>query len=215
MKRPLDKTPSTLAPTAANSAAQFGDRRQSGERLVSVLRVGAAVIEGRRELCLIRNLSTGGMMLKLFEPVVVGQPLSVEMKAGEPIAGQVSWIRDGAVGVAFTTPVDVEALLAQVDEGPRPRLPRIELSLTATVREGAIAQRMRLCDISQGGMKFEGEARLSVGAAVVVSLTGLAPQPGVVRWCLDGFAGVALNRPIALVVLVDWLHAQREARQAA
>ena len=45
-----------------SAAAPERPERRSGERYVSLLRVGALVIEGRRELCLIRNVSAGGMM---------------------------------------------------------------------------------------------------------------------------------------------------------
>ena len=38
--------------------------RRTGERHVSLLRVGSLMIADRRELCLIRNISAGGMMIR-------------------------------------------------------------------------------------------------------------------------------------------------------
>jgi hypothetical protein len=46
---------------------QCPDRR-SDQRYVSLLRVGALVVDGRRELCLIRNVSAGGMMIRPYSP---------------------------------------------------------------------------------------------------------------------------------------------------
>ena len=41
------------------------ERRQQ-ERHIKILRVGIVVIDGRRELCLIRNISAGGLMAHLY-----------------------------------------------------------------------------------------------------------------------------------------------------
>jgi len=46
--------------------------RRSTERFVSLLRVGALTIDGRRELCLIRNVSAGGMLIRPYSPLAVG-----------------------------------------------------------------------------------------------------------------------------------------------
>ncbi len=44
-----------------SSAAPQPDRRRQTRHL-TILRVGTLIIEGRRELCLIRNISAGGLM---------------------------------------------------------------------------------------------------------------------------------------------------------
>ena len=37
------------------------EERRSSERHIKILRVGTIVVDGRRELCLIRNISAGGV----------------------------------------------------------------------------------------------------------------------------------------------------------
>lgn len=188
--------------------------RRGGERHLTLFRVGAIVIGNERELCLIRNISAGGMMLRLFTPVDVGQPVGVELKNGVPIAGSVSWVKDGQVGVAFNRPIDVLEFLSS-EEGPRPRMPRIETDAIIQVRQGASTSRLRACDISQGGVKVAASMELELNGDVVISLPGLAPQPGTVRWVAGGFAGLSFNRPLALPDLVCWLRARRQADRAA
>ena len=188
--------------------------RRDGERHLTLFRAGALVIGGHRELCLIRNISAGGMMLRLFTPVEVGQHVGVELKNGVPIAGSISWVKDGQVGIAFEQPIDVLEMLSS-EEGPRPRMPRIETDAMMQVREGASTYRVRACDISQGGVKVEAATDLTVDAQVVISLPGLAPQPGVVRWVSGGLAGLSFNRPLALPELVGWLRSRREGGRTA
>jgi hypothetical protein len=210
-----DQLIETTLYSLARSAPKRPDRR-TADRFLSLLRVGAIVADGRRELCLIRNISSGGMMIRAYAPIAEGTPLSIELKQGEPVKGIVQWVDGSLTGVTFDRPIDVIALLAQTGDGPRPRLPRVEVGSTAWVREGAQVVRTKAVNISPGGICVESPARLKVGAEVVVSLIGLAPAPGIVKWSADGAAGIGFNRALAVSELVGWLQEQqREQRRSA
>lgn len=185
------------------------DRRDS-ERHFTLLRVGALVIGERRELCLIKNISAGGMMIRAYCAIQPQTPVKVELKHGSLVSGRVSWTQDQVVGVVFDSPVDVVELLASSIDGPRPRMPRVEVGAVGTVRDGAIVHRIHARDISQGGVKVETDRDIAPGTDVVVSLTGLPPQPGIVRWRDSNSYGITFNRVVPLPLLVGWLHEQRE-----
>lgn len=204
----VETTLYSLSDAAPTPEAQR-DRRD-GERHMTLYRVGSIMVEGRRELCLIKNISAGGMMIRAYCTLAEGSSLSVELKSGQPISGTVGWLRDQTAGIAFDQPIDVIGILSASMDGPRPRMPRIEVGGHATVREGANALRVRVCDISQGGMKIKCETVLPVGADVVVSLPGLTAQAGVTRWSEQGFTGITFNRLLPLGELVCWLQDQRE-----
>jgi hypothetical protein len=189
--------------------------RRGGERHLTLFRVGAMLVQGRRELCLIKNISAGGMMLRVYCPLQEGVPLTVELKTGQPLLGRVSWVKDHLVGFTFAEPVDVLAILSSDDSGPRPRMPRIEVKTSAYVREGASVWRMHCTDISQGGIRVDTAASLIPDADVVVTLAGMPPQRATVRWAAQGSAGISFNTPLPLSELVDWLRSQRDAARAA
>ena len=189
--------------------------RREGERYLTLYRVGSIVIDGRRELCLIKNISAGGMMIRAYCAVECDTHVSVELKSGYRIEGAVSWVEGSSVGIRFDTEVDVIDLLSASMDGPRPRMPRIEVDCIATVRDGSNVFRKRVHDVSQGGIKMESATILASGADVIVSLPGLEAQPGVVRWNDDGFTGITFNRLVALPILVGWLEQQRSAMRAA
>ena len=189
--------------------------RRDGERHMTLYRVGSIMVEDRRELCLIKNISAGGMMIRPYCMLTAGTSLSVELKSGQPITGKVEWLRDQTAGIAFDQPIDVIEILSASMDGPRPRMPRIEVGGFATVREGANALRVAVCDISQGGMKIKCKTVLPVGADVVVSLSGLSTQPGVTRWNNQGHTGITFNRLLPLSELVGWLQDQRAVLRAA
>jgi hypothetical protein len=189
--------------------------RRGGDRLMTLYRVGSILVEDRRELCLIKNISAGGMMIRLYCPIANGTPVVVELKSGQPIGGKISWTRDQNAGIAFDNPIDVIDILSTTMDGPRPRMPRIEARCHAMLRDGANVLHVRACDISQGGLKIQSEAVVLPGADVIVTLPGLEPQPAMACWNENGFTGITFNRLLPLGELVAWLHEQRDTQRSA
>jgi hypothetical protein len=209
--QPVETTLYSLSDAPPAPAAD-SDRRE-GDRHMTLYRVGSILVEKRRDLCLIKNISAGGMMIRLYCSIAEDTMVMVELKSGQPISGRISWVRDHQAGVTFDQPIDVIDILSSTMDGPRPRMPRIETNCHATLRNGANSLRVRACDISQGGVKIECGTPLSQGADVVITLPGLSPSPGIACWMEGGFAGITFNRLIPLGELVEWLKVQREGER--
>ena len=215
MKSGVNELPvDTTAYSLSRKPPAPSDRRE-GERHLTLFRVGAMTVSGRRELCLIKNISEGGMMIRPYCELAEGTELTIELKTGFLVRCTVAWLREGSVGVEFDSPVDIVEILSSSSEGPRPRMPRIEVECFATVRDGGEIHRMRVHDVSQGGVKLESSRIIDKGADLVVSLPGLDPQPAAVRWSEEGYLGVTFNRLLPLSELVDWLRATRDQLRAA
>ena len=183
------------------------DRRQA-ERHIKILRVAALTIEGRRELCLIRNISAGGLMAHVYSSVKLGESVVAELKTGQPIVGRIVWVKDSNAGVAFDVPVDIEELLANptmTDNGWRARSPRIEVARAATLRIDGRASAARICDVSQSGTKIETDEILRIDGDVVLSPEGFRPIAGVARWQHGRAAGISFNQMIPLAELIAWI----------
>ncbi len=208
--QPLETTLYSLSETPPRP----GDRRE-GDRHLTLFRVGSITIGERRELCLIKNISAGGMMIRAYCAIPEGTALSIELKSGQPVTGRASWVKDHHIGVAFDQPIDIIEILSASADGPRPRMPRVEVACIATVRDGASVYRLPVCDISQGGMKVKGDPHLEHGRDLIVSLPGMEPQPAAQRWRQDGHIGISFNRLIPLAQLVAWLQSARDGLRAA
>ena len=189
--------------------------RRNDERHMTLLRVGSLIIGDRRELCLIRNISAGGMLIRVYSAVAPDTRVSVELKQGEPIPGKTLWSQDEFVGVSFDTPIDILSLLSAPADAPRPRMPRLEVNCIAWVRDDGVVHRTRALNISQGGLRVETTNGLPVGAQVTVTLPGLSPEQGVVRWNDGQSCGITFNRVLALPHLVAWLGDQQERQRLA
>lgn len=193
----------------SNDVPQPPERR-SAERHIKILRVGTIVVDGRRELCLIRNISAGGVMAHVYSQLSPGQQVSIELKTSQPVAGRVVWTRGGNVGIQFDASVDVAELLAAPQGGDnswQPRTPRVEIDRMATLRFGARTCWVHARDISQSGVKIEAEPDEvpTAGEAVVITLDGFRPLAGVVRWSSEGTCGINFNGLIPFGDLIDWL----------
>ena len=182
--------------------------RRRAERHFKILRVGTLIADGRRELCLIRNISAGGVLVHVYSKLVTGQRVAVEFKAHQPVDGRVIWVREANAGIQFDAAMDVAELLANpplLDNGWRPRTPRVEIDRMATLRVGATTNWVHARDISQSGVKVETDQPLEADTEVVLTLEDFRPLHGTVRWSSGAHCGLAFNQLIPFGDLIDWL----------
>ncbi len=183
------------------------DRRRD-QRHLTILRVGTLVVNGRRELCLVRNISAGGLMAHIYSPLSQGDAVAVELKTNHQIPGRIVWIDDANAGIEFDQPIDLPEILANppvMENGWRPRMPRVEIERLGTLRAGATVHWITARDISQGGVRLECEGQVPGGADVVLTLEGFRPVHGVVRWSKEGECGISFNQVIPFTELMNWL----------
>jgi hypothetical protein len=193
-------------------AQRQADRRRDVRHL-TILRVGTVHIGDRRELCLVRNISAGGLMAIVQSKFDQDQLVSIELKTNHRIPGRISWARDSMIGVAFDEKIDVAEILSNpplLDNGWRPRMPRVPVDRLATLRAGARTYWVNTRDISQGGVQVESDQALDIGGETVVTLENFRPLTGVVRWRKGNVVGISFNQVIPFHELTKWLVAGEE-----
>jgi hypothetical protein len=182
--------------------------RRRDSRHLTILRVGALIGPAGRELCLIRNISAGGLMAHVYSRHEDGERVAIELKGNQQTPGKVIWIDDSNIGIAFDEPIDVAEILsnqAVLENGWQPRLPRIEVDRLATLRCGAKLYGVNTRDISQGGVKIECDQPLETGRDVVLTMEQFRPLAATVRWCANGLAGLSFNQLVPFPELMAWL----------
>jgi hypothetical protein len=185
--------------------------RRSAFRMMTTLRVGKITCNGRQDLCLIRNISHGGLMLRVFADHQVGDNVTVELKSDCVVNGTVAWTRDESVGVTFAEPVDALEVLRNERgaDGRLPRAPRLDMHSRARLRIGDNDWPVELRDLSQGGAKIKMQDTLAVGDEAVLIVSGLKPVKAIVRWQVGDHAGLAFIGTVPLADLVSWMNARR------
>jgi len=185
--------------------------RRTDERHLTLFRVGSILVDGRRELCLVKNISAGGALIRAYCRLKADLEIRIELKEQQPVSGRVNWVKGTDAGITFDERVDIVDLLKSNGDGPRPRMPRVEVRCVVFVREGATTNRARLINISQGGLSVESENVLTVGSDVTITLPGFQPQAAVVRWSEGTRYGISFNTVLPLAGLTEWLQGRASA----
>lgn len=192
------------------------DERRRDSRQVTVLRVAKLHTANGEELCLVRNISAGGLMAHIYSELGIGDPVVAEFKSGHSIPGRILWRRDGMAGMQFSQKVNAASVLAGDDYSPttlQPRAPRVDLEAPGRIRVGAQSYAVTLCNISQGGARIRlADAGKAIGQLVLM-VNGLPPLAGSIRWERDGRAGIEFDIPVPFDVLAQWVPmAQRQSQ---
>jgi translation initiation factor IF-1 len=193
--------------------------RRTATRHISVFRVGKVRTPRGEELCLIRNISSGGLMAHLYCSLSLGDRVDIELKGGSPLKGKVVWTGDRVAGFQFDRPVDVLQLLAREQERDMRsavlREPRLSLSLPIRLRTQESEHQAELCDISQGGARIADGGFGLIGDEVILTLDGLSAVRGQIRWRRKGRLGIVFDMLIPFESLARWAAAQNERMHMA
>ena len=181
------------------------ERRQD-ERVLPTLRIVKLITSQGEQLIRARNVSAGGLMAEVGQPVQVGDHVELEFSS-QHIPASVVWTRDGTAGFKFEQNIDLGELLAgrKPRHGFRPRPPRLEVQCKANLRVGKVYYSCDVHDISLGGMKVEPIEEYCLGKDVVVVVESLRPIKGQVRWFADRKAGIVFNQPLSFEELAEWV----------
>ena len=196
--------------TASDEHPGVAERR-TAQRHVTLLRIGKIITPHRQELCLIRNISSGGLKAQVYARHAAGNRLTVEMGSDERLAGKIVWVKDAHIGVQFDKEIEVAVILGHRADGRRARPPRLDVACPARLRLDTDLHPVTLRDISQGGAKAALDAAIDPGTTGSIAIDGLQPMGAVVRWCHGGLVGLAFFQPIPLHALATWLE-QSQAR---
>lgn len=201
----LDEPPIETTIYSMSAEPPADSERRADERHMTLFRVATLIIGERRELCLVKNISAGGVSIRAYCQLDENGPIGIEIKQDQQISGEVTWVRGRDAGITFDERVDIIDLLKSGEHDPRPRMPRIAVTTTCYVREGAVVHRSTLHNISQGGLSVETPNPITVGGNVTVSVPGLSPQNATVRWNSENRYGISFNTVLPLAVLISWL----------
>ena len=188
-----------------NSSQLPARDRRSDDRAATVFRPVLIEIGEFMGYCLVRNLSTGGMMGEVYVNLPNGTVIDAHFGT-RPIRGRVTWSNDGRVGIQFDEDIDVRQVLADHTKSSGPhgnRAPRLPIRCAGELIIDDRAHPMEVQDISQRGVKALTHF-VKEGDEVQVQVEGLEKRKAIVRWTRDGFAGLNFIRPIAFQELAHW-----------
>ncbi len=180
--------------------------RREDQRVLPTLRIVKLMSQQGDQLMRARNVSAGGLMAEIGQPVSVGDQVEIEFSS-QKIPASVVWTRDGTAGFKFDQNIDLGELLAgrKPRHGFRSRPPRLEVECKANLRVDKTYYSCDVHDISLGGMKVEPIEEYCLGKDVIVVVESLRPIKGQVRWFSDRKAGIVFDEPLSFEELAEWI----------
>lgn len=158
--------------------------------------------------CFVHRITAGGLSLTVSGPVTHGERGTIELPFGLAAEGWIDSHDPQALAFRFDAPLDVvgalaRCLAAQPDE--RRQMPRIELRQRVCVRHSGSTDFAWTRNLSPAGIGLETRAALTAGETVELTLDGLRPLQGEVRWTERGQTGIAFAEELGWQTLMPWL----------
>jgi hypothetical protein len=181
--------------------------RRRNVRLSNVFQVAKIAAAGLEELCIVRDVSAGGLRAQVYHPLATGTAVTVELSTGVCVAGRVVWADDDQVGVAFDAPVSVLSLLSHCSHDERVgviRPPRIAVDLPVTLTFGGYRLDTVACDVSLAGAKLRHADPIAPDTPCQVTLPLMGPRPAMIRWQRTGLVGVQFGHALPFAEFGRW-----------
>ncbi|WP_221794063.1 PilZ domain-containing protein [Aquisediminimonas sediminicola] len=181
--------------------------RRVAKRHVAIFRPALITAGDFQGICLVRNISTTGMMGHVHIQLPTETPVTIKTHFDYCLAGRVAWSNSVQVGVEFDEPIDVDHTLWLMSQrnldGFIQRAPRLEVSCQANLQRVDETCRVELLDISQNGAKISGQP-LIPGEIVHIIIDGLDSRRANVQWSREGRSGLTFFRTFRFEELAEW-----------
>lgn len=203
----------TVFSLAADPPRAFAEAREAHTAFDAALLITADA----QFPCSLEKLTAVGATLCLTADLAQGDAITLELSNGQGIAGRIGWITDSEAGIVFDQPIDVIGTIARnlaALPADRRQMPRVELRQTVAIRQSGRVEHGRTRNISQGGVAIESTLDLNRDDVVQLTLDGLRPLGGVVRWARDRQAGIAFDEDLGWQTLMPWLRGVQKAALA-
>lgn len=156
--------------------------RRTAPRVTVIIRPGKLIADGREFLCVVRDVSEGGVKVRLFHPLPDHRKLEIEFDNGERYSLRMVWQNGDLAGFHFVDDVDVARLIAtHADSHPR-RQPRLAVEIEAQLCSSSLRVPVILRDISQRGASIDCPGWLMIDELVRIECDVFPTLHAKVRW---------------------------------
>lgn len=168
---------------------------RGGERMRSLFAIGKLVHDGRQYICRVRNISDGGVGVRIEQPPEPGTRVLISLRGLTPTEAEVRWIDGENAGLAFCRPISTMHI--GDDTGLTPRSPRFDLDQAAQLTIDDRKVDGRVLDVSLGGMKLATNSAIPIGTMVEVAME-TDTMRGRICWSSTTAAGLRFVAPLPL-----------------
>jgi hypothetical protein len=178
----------------SHAAPASAPDQRAAKRFALVLRAAKLVAISGEYLCVLRDVSAGGVRIRLFHDLPPGAQFQLELGSGVAYVIEPVWQRSGYAGFRFAAgKIDASDLIREAS--PFPKRPiRLRLERPGLLALDAEQRAATVSDISQHGAQIEVMPCLAVGERVRLAVPGLPPRTARVVWRRRRVHGLAFEQ---------------------
>ena len=174
-----------------------GPDQRRAPRFTSLIRAAKLISAQGEFVCVIRDVSTGGVGLRCFHPVPADPVMTLELQSGETF--QIERVRGEGCEASFRfeTEVALERLVRDSEHYPR-RPMRLNIAMPLTLRTLGGSMAAVTHNISQQGCRVSAALPLALAQSVIVESSHLPGIRAKVRWRRNGEFGLVFDDTFSL-----------------
>lgn len=186
-------------PNAINAgpAGFDGLEKREEQRFVLLLRPAKIVSRSGEYLCILRDVASKGLRLKLFHPLPPDTTMFLEMGNGDRYEVEKIWERDDQAGFIFRYPAEITHLLEERSRF-RKRALRLRIDMAGIYTTGGEPWAVRLNSLSQQGGGIICDAPVALEQRGTLQVRGLPAIETKVRWRRGGQIGLVFEKTFRL-----------------
>ena len=193
---------------APDQAETPGSEQRTTARYTPLIRTAKITGVSGEFLCVVSDISSSGVSVRLFHALPRDKALKLEMSNGDSLALERVWEKEGRAGFRFAGDVDLSKILE--GKGKWPKRP-IRLNLDMPARLAGLTGRFdaTIRNISMQGAQIECENRLAIDQRLRLSNTSLREIVTKVRWRKGNLYGLIFDDTFQFADLARFVaHAQ-------
>lgn len=164
-----------------DAAAASSAEQRTAARYTPLIRTAKITGISGEFLCVVSDISSSGVSVRLFHPLPRDHALNLEMPNGDSLALERVWEKEGRAGFRFAGDIDLGRVLA--GQGDWPKRP-IRLNLDMPAKLAGLTGRFdaTIKNISMQGAQIECASRLAIDQRLRLSNALLPEIVTKVRW---------------------------------
>jgi len=175
---------------------------RAAPRFTLFIRPAKIVCSQGEFVCVIRDVSSSGVSIRLFHELPGCPDLALELQGGQCYDIKRVWQRDGEAGFEFAKPIDVNALIVNADRFPKRGL-RLQVQFPVTVATLTQESEALVENISQQGARIHCDTLFAIDQAIRLGGEALRPVRAKVRWRRDNNYGVVFDDTFSLAEFAE------------
>ena len=179
------------------TASQEEEDTRIAPRITLLIRAAKLISSQGEFICVIRDVSSTGVSLRLFHALPKCDHYALEFQAGQCLDIHNVWERGSEGGFEFVEPIEVTDVVNEVGNFPK-RGVRLDLEFPVTIATLSNKQAARVQNLSQQGARVTLDGSLAIDQSVRIKGPGLSDVRAKVRWRRDGEYGLVFDDTFSL-----------------